>query len=56
VVHDVIVCQTENVDARGLDAVDAIVGRAEYRSRFGNGRSLLDERAFQIGNDQVRVC
>jgi len=54
-VHDVIVCQAENANARLLDAIDARVRFTEGGPRLCNRRRLFDERTFQVCDGQIRV-
>jgi hypothetical protein len=53
VIQDMVIRQTERIDARVLNAVDAGRGFAEDRTGFEDGGWALNERAFQVGNDQV---
>ena len=54
-IHDVIVGQAKDINATGLDTVDAGALFTESRPRFRNRRGILDERAFQICDDEVRL-
>jgi hypothetical protein len=53
VVEDMVVRQTERIDARVLNGVDAGSGFAKNWTGFEDGGWALDEWAFQIGNDHV---
>lgn len=54
VIENVIVCQAQNIDARGRDPVQALDRLTERRPCLPYWRRLFDQRAFEVRHDQVR--
>ena len=54
-VQNVVICQTEYVNASRLYAIYASIGFTESRSCFENGSWFLNQRTFQICNTQIRM-